>query len=371
MLININDTSEFYSKIIQTLENGNIVALPTDTVYGFAVDGTQPNAVEKLARAKKREKKPFTFFISKGDITKYAIPIKRRIIEYFIPGPITVILRMRQGVSLPFISSLSTNEKIGIRIPQVDFIIKLLNLYNKPLAVTSANISGQPPINSAVEIVEKFTEVELVINGGELVSKPSTTIDLTSTPPTVLRKGKIPILELEKVYGRIVRLDNSLRFNVLFVCSANTCRSPMAEGIFKTMISNEICEVKSAGILPMEGFSAAQHSVDVVKEYGGSIEDHQTKKITKELIDWADLILVMEYKNYNGILETLPQAAVKTFFLKEYKRKVKYNEISDPVGRGIDVYRETAEDMVPSLKLLARDIRRRFKNANLQITNDK
>lgn len=355
MIVNIDHTDEFYNKIIEDLKNGHIIAIPTDTIYGFAVDGSNPDAVKRLAEIKARDEKPFTFFLARGELDKYVRIVKRKIIEYFVPGPLTVILKKRPEIHLAFIT-----EKIGIRIPGVNFIVKLLNLYSKPLAVTSANLAGQKAIDTADEIAGQFADISLVINGGKLISRPSTVVDLTTTPPTVKRKGVIPILEIEKVYGQNVEMETSLRFNVLFVCSGNSCRSPMAQGILKTLVSEAYCEVKSAGTLSMGSLPASQYAQDVVEEYGGSITQHLSQTVTKELIDWADVIFVMSYTHYNYILDISPAAAVKTFFLKEYKRKVKYNEISDPVGKDYDAYKQTARNMMPSLTLIARDIKRRF-----------
>jgi len=355
MIIKVENTDEFYRRIIRVLEKNGIITLPTDTIYGFAVNGTAHDAVRKLTNIKGCREKPFTLFVLKDKIEQYAVISKRKIIEYFIPGTLTIILKKKIGVSLPGIT-----ERIGIRIPRVDFIIKLLSMYNKPLAVTSANLTGQPPLTDAFEISEKFTEIELVIDGGRLKSKASTVIDLTTTPPMIKRKGTIPILEIEKVYGRRVLLDNRLKFNLLFICSGNTCRSPMAEGIFRTLVSDEYCEVKSAGTLPMGAGPPAPFAQDVVAEYRGSIIHHRSQTITTELIDWADLILVMEYKHYDVILGMSPNAVVKTFFLKEYKRRPKYNKIFDPVGMAKEYYRKTAEEMLPSLKIVAHDIKKRF-----------
>jgi tRNA threonylcarbamoyl adenosine modification protein (Sua5/YciO/YrdC/YwlC family) len=355
MLINIKDTKEFYSRIIEDLKKGRIIALPTDTIYGFAVDGVNTKALERLTKIKEREDKPFTFFTSRNRIEDYAHITKRNIIECFVPGPITVILRRNKGKPLPV-----EKDKIGIRIPQVDFIIKLLSKYDNPLAVTSANRSGELTLHSALDIVEQFPGVDLVIDGGRLISEPSTVIDLATTPPVVKRKGVVPILEIERVYGHNIMLEHSLKFNVLFVCSGNTCRSPMAEGLLKTMVDEDYCVVKSAGTLPMNGLPPSANSVQVVKEYEGSIRDHLSQTVSKELIGWADLILVMGYKHFQHIIDIQPAAVIKTSLLKEYKRKVKYNEISDPVGQDIDAYRDSAESMLPSLKLIARDIKRRF-----------
>jgi tRNA threonylcarbamoyl adenosine modification protein (Sua5/YciO/YrdC/YwlC family) len=356
MVINIEDTPQFLNRVAETLRKGGIVALPTDTVYGLAVDGTNADACEKLRVLKGRERKPFTFFISKNALREYTVISKQKIIDYFIPGPLTVILKKRAQVVLPL-----TTEKIGVRIPQVHFINNLLSVYKNPLAVTSANVSGQTPLASTTEISNQFPNIDLIIHDGQLRSQPSTVLDITTTPPTVKRKGKIPVLEIEKVYGKKILLDGSVRFNVLFVCTANTCRSPLAEGIFKTLIPEDCCHVKSAGILPMDGLPPAQFSLDVVQEFGGSIIHHQTKRVTQEIIEWADLILVMEFKHYNAILDIAREAAVKTFLLKEYRRRVKYNEVADPVGKDIHAYRMAAQDMLPSLKLIAKDIRSRFR----------
>lgn len=355
MIVKISENTEIYEQIAVVLQKGEIVCLPTDTIYGFAVDGTNSSALEKLAQFKKRDGKPFTFFIAKSLLPEYAIVTKQKIIDYFIPGPITVILKKNPEAHLPV-----NEQNIGIRIPDLNFIINFLDYYKKPIAVTSANLSGEPVLESTQEISEKFPEVELIIDAGRLIDKPSTVLDLTSTIPIVRRKGKVAILEIEKIYGRRIRLAPSLKFNLLFVCSGNSCRSPMAEAIIKTMLDEKIVTIKSAGTAAMDGLPASENAQIVAKEFGGELSNHKTKYLTKELVDEADLILVMEFKHYETVLELAPEATIKTFLLKEYKRRTKYNEVSDPVGKDLEAYRNTALEMYPSLKFVAQDIKRRF-----------
>jgi tRNA threonylcarbamoyl adenosine modification protein (Sua5/YciO/YrdC/YwlC family) len=356
MLIKLEEAQKSIDRIIKVLEKKGIIAIPTDTIYGLAVDGTDEVGVRKLFDIKQREDKPFTFFMSRGEIEKFAVVAKKKIIDFFMPGPLTVILRKKPNISLPLVA-----DKVGIRIPQHDFVLQLLNAFQNPLAVTSANISGEPHLTSPYDIVEHFTGADLVIDGGMLYSTPSTVLDLTVTPPVVMRKGTIPILAIEKVYGRKIMLNALLKFNVLFVCSGNTCRSPMAEGIFRTLINRKYCEVQSAGTAAIGGLIAAHYAKRVVREYGGSIDHHRTRPLDHALVDWADLILVMEYKHYEAVLEINRDAAVKTFMLREYKRKTRYTEVPDPVGQDIVVYRQSAVKMMPTLKNLARDIETRFK----------
>ncbi len=356
MVIKLVEAYNSIDRIADVLRGKGIIAIPTDTVYGLAVDGLDETAVRKLFRTKRREERPFTLFMVKGDIKKFALPVKKRIIDFFMPGPLTVILKKKRDISLPYIT-----DKIGIRIPQRDFVLKLLAEYQRPLAVTSANKSGEPPLVSPYDIIEHFTKVDVIVDGGMLYAAPSTVLDLTATPPIVMRKGGVSVLAIEKVYGRRVRLKASLKFNVLFVCSGNTCRSPMAEGISKTLISSRFCEIKSAGTIAMSGLQSAHYARHVVKEYGGSIDRHRSNYLDREVVDWADLILVMEYKHYETVLEINPDAVVKTFLLREYRRKTKYTEVPDPVGRDLIAYQNSAAKMYPTLKRLAKDIEARFR----------
>ncbi|MEO0185177.1 MAG: L-threonylcarbamoyladenylate synthase [candidate division WOR-3 bacterium] len=355
MIIKISDDIELYRKIGEIINRKGIVCLPTDTIYGIAVDGTSPDAIKQLAGLKRRDKKPFTFFISRSLLENYVILSKRKIVDYFIPGPLTVILKKNPEARLA-----ADGDNIGFRIPDFNFVINFLDYHKKPIAVTSANISGDPEFHEPQEIADRFPEIEAIVDAGPLYGKPSTVLDLTVPIPVVSRKGAIPILQIEKIYGRRIKLDPSLKFNLLFVCSGNSCRSPMAEGIIKTMVDQNYVQVKSGGTAAMDGLPASENARQVVKEFGGDISNHRTRYLTKEMIDEADLVLVMEYKHYETVLDLVPDATIKTFLLKEYKRRTKYNEVSDPVGKDLETYRNTALEMYPSLKFVAEDIKRRL-----------
>jgi tRNA threonylcarbamoyl adenosine modification protein (Sua5/YciO/YrdC/YwlC family) len=356
MILDIADSKRFYSQVSTALDNGHIVGMPTDTVYGLAVNASNQAAVARLVSLKERRMKPFPFFIAKNRMREYVTIAKQKIVEYFMPGPITVILKKKKNARLPLVE-----DTAGVRIPDTPYILKLLSMYEEPLAVTSANVSCEPPLTSAHQIAEVLPDVPLIIDGGELRSRPSTVLDLTSTPPTVRRKGAVPILEIERVHGGIIRIAPSEKFHVLFVCSGNTCRSPLAAAMLKTMVSSNVCEVRSAGTIAMDGAPAAPHAQKIAATFGGELTHHRSRGLDLEEIEWADLILVMSYGHFNRVMEMSRRAAVKTFFLKEYKRNVKYNEVADPVGRDLAAYRKAAQDMLPALRMVAREIRRRYR----------
>jgi len=358
MIMPLKTDSPTIDRICTMLGDGKIVALPTDTIYGFAVDAQNKKAVEELACLKGRETKPFVLFIAKDRISHYVKIVNERIIERFLPGALTVILKKRSGIELP-----RSGETIGIRVPDMPFILKLLDMYEHPIAVTSANRSGENPLTSPFEIAEHFTDIPLVINGGTLLSDPSTVIDCTCTPPVITRKGVIPIQSIEDAYHEFVRISAGIRFNVLFVCTGNSCRSPMAEAILRTFVQPDHCEVRSAGTLPGFGMPASEHAKTVVRDFRGTLAGHQSQPVTPALIMWADAIFVMARKHLEYVRQLVPAVKMKVSLLKEYKQKTRNPEIEDPVGLDIDAYRKTAEEMLPFLRAIARDIEYRYKGS--------
>ena len=131
---------------------------------------------------------------------------------------------------------------------------------------------------------------------------------------------------------------------ILFVCSANRCRSPMAEAMFKQMVKDiqvpgEKIEVKSAGtFFRNDGAPAMEHAVTVMNEHGLDISSHRAQTINDNLIDWADLILTMTTKHKEYIETNFVNSRRKVQLLTEYAGA--QGDIFDPVMSGIEVYRE-------------------------------
>lgn len=126
---------------------------------------------------------------------------------------------------------------------------------------------------------------------------------------------------------------------ILFVCTGNTCRSPMAEAILREMGIQGL-EVRSAGVFAQDGSAASRNTIDVLKEQG--IEsDHRSSMLTDELINWTNYIFTMTNGHKESVIRMYPHAADKTFTLKEFAGKDADGDISDPFGGPIEVYRET------------------------------
>ncbi|MGP7817035.1 low molecular weight protein arginine phosphatase [Niallia sp. 01092] len=132
-------------------------------------------------------------------------------------------------------------------------------------------------------------------------------------------------------------------YRVLFVCTGNTCRSPMAEAILKNKKLKNV-EVKSAGVYAMDGGAASNHAQEVLAEKG--IDHHHTSSmLTKELLDWATHIFTMTTGHKNAIAAQFPSSIEKTFTLKEFATEDKKGDVIDPFGGSVEHYRKTFQEL--------------------------
>jgi glycine hydroxymethyltransferase len=143
--------------------------------------------------------------------------------------------------------------------------------------------------------------------------------------------------------------------NVLFVCTGNVCRSPMAQGLFADLVrGRRDIEVSSAGIGAVGGQPPSQHSVEVMNELGIDIRNIRSKPLMAELVRKADFIFVMTYGHLDSMLLLFPSAAEKTFLLREFETDlpVMERELPDPIGQSREVYRECREQIRGALPRL-------------------
>lgn len=128
---------------------------------------------------------------------------------------------------------------------------------------------------------------------------------------------------------------------ILFVCTGNICRSPMAEGLLKKMAHDNqwVLEAQSAGLAAFNGVPATQEAIEACQEKGIDISTHQSQPLSKALVLESTLILTMTDKQKESILRKMPQLADKVSLLSDFAGKG-IEDVEDPVGQSVEVYRK-------------------------------
>ncbi len=197
-------------KAEQVIRAGGIVALATDTVYGFIADATNEKTIARLFELKHRpQEKAFPLFVRDIAMARwyaYISDAKARFLERVWPGPVTVIFHHKE--KLPDILT-AERETIALRMPDNPFILDLLKRMDIPLAQSSANISGALPAKNAQEIVMNFEnekqKPDLIIGGDVDTDTPSTVIDLTANHIRMVRTGVVGREELETLMNSLAQ----------------------------------------------------------------------------------------------------------------------------------------------------------------------
>jgi len=185
---------------LEALQGGGLVAFPTDTVYGLGAMIQIPESIQALYTVKGREAaKAIPILISSPDelgrIALAVSPMAMRLAERFWPGPLTLVVPKHP--SLP--AELSSQATIGVRMPDHPIALALLRVTG-PLAVTSANRSGEASAITAPEVVEQLGgQIGLVLDGGQTPGGVSSTVvDCSGHTPVILRQGPISLTELQQ-----------------------------------------------------------------------------------------------------------------------------------------------------------------------------
>ncbi len=198
---------EIIQKAVTLLQKGEIIAFPTETVYGLGADATNDNAVKKIFEAKSRpsDNPLIVHVVDIEMMQQYSVeipPIAYELAENFWPGPLTLVLKRSSHIS-----SLVTKElpTVAMRAPSHPIAQKLIATLNKPIAAPSANISGRPSPTTAKHVFDDLKgKIPLILDGGSCaVGVESTVVSLVTDPPILLRPGGVTIEQLRKFIPEI------------------------------------------------------------------------------------------------------------------------------------------------------------------------
>ena len=193
-------TKDEIQDVIECVANGGIVAFPTDTVYGLGVVYDNLDALNRLKLSKGRpENKPIPMMIGnikQLDEVAYVSDPARKLVEAFMPGAFTIILKKKNSVDDAITNGFDT---IGVRMPEDDFILEMINTLGKPMLVTSANLSGAPTGITYDDVNQDFDGRIDMIVAGECKGLLSSTIVSCVDEISIVRVGPISEEEIRKV----------------------------------------------------------------------------------------------------------------------------------------------------------------------------
>ncbi len=183
------------SRAAKIVSEGGVIAFRTDTFYGLGADPFNATAVARIRELKGREEnKPILLLLSDATIADRFIADRSKAFEEvagkFWPGPLTIVGLAVANLPPEITAGTGT---VGVRVPADDDVRELVRVCGGALTATSANPSGSEPARSAQEVIEYFGKrIDLVIDNGEVTAiEPSTVLDVTISPPRVVREGTI------------------------------------------------------------------------------------------------------------------------------------------------------------------------------------
>jgi len=337
-----DDPAAAQEAAIAALARGELVVVPTETVYGLAAREDRPVGRKRLDALKAGRNRPYSLALAAGDVLRARLApwphSARRIAARWWPGPVTQLLPATDGTLL------------GLRVPGHAFTRALAG-QTGPLLLPSANLPDQPAPRGVEELSpEVLAAASVVVDGGRAALGEASTV--VEPRPFCLR------LVREGVVGREELLRYALPL-VLVVCTGNTCRSPMAERLLRRALAQGAAhepglvppQVLSAGLQAEKAGAPSDHAVAALAELGLDLSDHATRLLQHEPLARADLVLCMSLQHVAAVGELLaerpsPETPRVELFDPEG------HDVVDPFGSDLARYRAVA-------RMLERMARRR------------
>ena len=359
------DYGEAVRKAGKVLREGGLVVFPTETVYGLAARADLPKAMARLRQIKGRDsQKAFTVHLARRDEAQWYVDpvpgLAQRLIRKTWPGPLTIIVDVANPLASAILvgrsestsSAIFYENTVGIRCPDDAIAQELLKEADGPVVAASANRAGQPPPWTGDDVLHDLgSGYDVLIESGRTkYAQPSTIVHVHEGGYEFLRGGVLDAGTIERL--SILRL--------LFVCTGNTCRSPMAAGLTRKMLAERFggnpSSLEERGIVVLSAGTsggvgpASAGALAVMARRGVDLSDHQSAALKPELIHQSDYIFAMTQSHRDTVLSMSPLAEGRVRLLLDT------GDVHDPMGSAEEVYERCAQTIEEGLKDRLREI---------------
>lgn len=336
----------------RALAEGQIVAFPSDTVYLAAGNALQTEVVQRLTVGEAHEQltlvPPLTATGALAPLPAWC-PLARRLARKCWPGPVTLALPPAQVQPLldplpPAVSAQLTEAgRVRLRLPGHEAFLEVQQQSGLRLVFRSLGPASGPPL-SRPEEAQGCSEPPwsiLIEDGPCEQGGPATVVAVQKENWQIVQPGVVPPEEVQRLAAR----------QIVFVCTGNTCRSPLAEALCKKLLAEQLgCRVEdllsrgflvlSAGIAAMMGGEATPTAVETAREFGADLSQHHSQPLTAQLLAQADLVLAMTRSHLLAVQRYADLLGFRAELLAPNG-----SDIADPMGGEQDVYQDCARQI--------------------------